>query len=116
MANFDYLGDLFSPEELNAYQHVFPDGVNIAALQKLGNVEVVESEKDDVITKTITFESFDGQTTFVKEKSYYKYKIGEERIKELRRLMFLAADEDTVDGYKRAAKIKNQIEELKITE
>lgn len=115
MENFDYLGDLFTADELAAYQHVFPDGINIEALQKLGNVEVTEAEKDDVITKTITFTSFDGVTNFVKVKSYYKYKIGEERIKELRRLMFLAAGEDSVDGYQRAAKIKKQIEALLIT-
>jgi hypothetical protein len=107
--------DFFNASELETFKHVYPDVIDVEGLRKYGDVEVAEAEDGDFIVKTVTFTNFDKTVTFTREHKYYKYRISEERIKELKRLMLLAADEDTGEGYRRAAKIKKEIDALLIT-
>lgn len=111
----DQFRTLFTPAEIEAFNHVFVDGVDVDGLKNYGNVEITETEKDDVVTRIITFTSFDGETNFTKQQSYYKYNASKRRVNELRSAMNLAAQEDTVEGYKRAAKIKNTLDTLLLT-
>lgn len=110
------LNGLFSPEELAIFSNLLPEGVDIDGLKKLGTVIVEDVQnKHGTITKTIKFETFDKTLSFVKEHTFAKYKANITKVEDLIKLMNLAANEDTVDGYKRAAKIKNTLDTLLLT-
>lgn len=111
----DLIRTLFTPEELAVYANVFPDGVDVEGLKKLGTVTITDTDQDNIILKRIDFTSFDGSITFTKERSIYKYKAETQKITDFKQAIAKCVAEDTGDSYRRAARLKAQMDTLLLT-
>lgn len=99
---YEFIDNLFSPEELMAFENITFNSVDIAELQKTGNVVVITKELENGYTqKTYDYESFDGKVAFTKICSYPK--VDSKKI-ELQRLSELIDTSVKREDYESAAK------------
>lgn len=104
------IDDFFTPDELDAFENLSLHSSNIEELRKTGNVTITKEELDNgYISETISYESFDGKTSFTRFNSYPKVDEKSERIKAIDSIIdSYVAKED----YENAAKYRDMKEAL----
>lgn len=103
------IDNLFTTEELKAFENITQNAVDVEKLKKEGNVEQTSQEVDGIVTETLNFISNDGKTKFNRTYSYYKENKKEKQIAELQSLIQIAVNRE---DYETAAKLKKQMNEL----
>ena len=101
----EFIDNLFSPEELIAFENVTPSTADIAALRKTGNVTVMTRKDNGMIIETISYVSFDEKVSFTKVQSYYEKDEKAETIQKLTELIQVAISRE---DYESAAKYNKE--------
>lgn len=110
----DIFDNLFSDDEFDILDSVSMDAIDLNTLEAKGKVVVTETvdEEDHIVTKKVTFTSWDGTVNFTKVKSYYAHQEVFEKVKELNDLIAFAIK---TEDYEKAQALKEQKQQLLIT-
>ena len=106
---FDNLFDnLFNDKEFEKFNKV-AKSIDLSNLKKTGNVSIVTTENEGVVTKTIEYTSFCGEYGFTSTISYFKEN---EKYEAIDKLNAEINDAVQSEDYLLAAKLKAEKEEI----